>query len=70
MVDALNQFSSNQRLLRSQRKSANTQLNTFNPTVDVSTRFITDSQDVNFLSPTTRFYYNIHIILIRRGVYT
>ncbi|CAF0897493.1 unnamed protein product [Adineta steineri] len=53
MVDALNQFSSNQRLLRSQRKSPNTQLNTFNQAVDVSTRFITDSQDVNFLSPTT-----------------
>ncbi len=50
MIDAIAQLNSNQRLLRSQGKSANLQVNT---NVDIPSRFISDSQEVNFLSPTT-----------------
>ncbi len=54
MIDVINQFNSNQRLLRSQRKSPNSQTNTFNTTVESSPCFIPDPQDsaVNFISPT------------------
>lgn len=55
MIDAINQLNSNQRLLRTQRKSPNSQTNTMNPSVPLPSRFMTDSQDptINFLSPTT-----------------
>jgi len=54
MVDVITQLNSNQRLLRSQRRSPNLQTNTFNPTIALPSRFISDSQDqtINFLSPT------------------
>ncbi len=54
MVDAINQLNSNQRLLRSQRKSPNSQTNTFNPTISLPSRFMSDSQDptINFISQT------------------
>jgi hypothetical protein len=54
MVDVITQLNSNQRLLRSQRRSPNLQTNTFNSTVGLPSRFISDSQDqtINFLSPT------------------
>jgi hypothetical protein len=55
MIDVITQLNSNQRLLRSHRKSPNSQINTFNPNVPFPSRFISDSQDptINFLSPTT-----------------
>ncbi len=48
MIDAITQLNSNQRLVRSQRKSPNT-------TVSLPSHFISDSSDptMNFLSPTT-----------------
>ncbi len=54
MVDVITQLNSNQRLLRSQRRSPNLQTNAFNPTIALPSRFISDSQDqtINFLSPT------------------
>lgn len=55
MVDVITQLNSNQRLLRSQRKSPNSQTNSINSTVPFPSRFLTDTQDptINFLSPTT-----------------
>ncbi|CAF4628985.1 unnamed protein product [Rotaria sp. Silwood1] len=55
MIDVIKQLNSNQRLLRSQRKSPNIQTNTFNRIVENSSCFISDPQDstVNFISPTT-----------------
>lgn len=54
MIDVIKQFNSNQRLLRSQRKSPNTQINSFNPTVENTPCFIPDPQEtaVNFISPS------------------
>jgi hypothetical protein len=51
MINAINQLNSNQRLLRSERKSPNT----FNTTVSFPSRFISDSPEsnINFISPTT-----------------
>ena len=54
MVDAITQLNSNQRLLRSQRKSPNLQTNTFNPNLSLSPHLMSDPIDptMNFLSPT------------------
>jgi hypothetical protein len=60
MVDVITQFNSNQHLLRSQRKSANSQTNTLNKTVALPSRFISDPQDqtIHFISPTTYSFVN------------
>ncbi|CAF1111194.1 unnamed protein product [Adineta ricciae] len=52
IADSLAGFNSNQRLLRSQHRSASTQVNAFNPPMDISSRLIPDSPDMNFLPPT------------------
>lgn len=51
MVDAITQLNSNQRLLRSQRKSSNS----MNPPVPLPSPFVPDTSDptMNFLSPST-----------------
>ncbi|CAF1215166.1 unnamed protein product [Rotaria magnacalcarata] len=55
MMDVIKQFNSNQRLLRSQRKSPNTQMNSFNTTVENTPCYLADPQDstLNFMSPAT-----------------
>jgi hypothetical protein len=58
MIDSVPPFNSNQRLLRSQRKSANSPLQTFNAPADASSRFMTDTQEMNLLPPST--YSLIH----------
>ncbi|UJR33344.1 hypothetical protein I4U23_020793 [Adineta vaga] len=58
----LTPYNSNQRLLRSQRRSPTSQANTFNTSIDISSRFISDSQDINFLPPTTYSSVNQDLI--------
>ena len=56
MTDKRHQFSSNQRLFRSQPKSPNLNTNALNSTIECSSRFLLDSQDpVTNLMPTNSY---------------